>query len=169
MTAANLTLTKPALVFVTSDPTVPEHIELTYSWTPGDPFALQLIFSDGDDDGEGNTWNSSFELFFNASADPQSAAAPVLPAVPDSNGGAGPGGLHRLRRGHDPGDGRGGVPVITVICTYADGDTIITRFNGTLAEAQAYFVGKRFNIGSVEDNVQLCTGIELVADVDPEV
>jgi hypothetical protein len=61
------------------------------------------------------------------------------------------------------------VPVITVICTYADGDTIITRFNGTLAEAQAYFVGKRFNIGSVEDNVQLCTGIELVADVDPEV
>jgi hypothetical protein len=73
MTAANLTLTKPALVFVTSDPTVPEHIELTYSWTPGDPFALQLIFSDGDDDGEGNTWNSSFELFFNASADPQSA------------------------------------------------------------------------------------------------
>lgn len=70
----NHTLTKPALVFATTSPSEnAEHIELTYSWTVDDPFALQVTFDDVDADGEKNTWNSSFELFYNASVDPKSA------------------------------------------------------------------------------------------------
>jgi hypothetical protein len=49
--------------------------------------------------------------------------------------------------------------MITVICNYADGDTITTRFNGTPDEARAYFVGQTFNIGSVDDNMQRCISI----------
>lgn len=52
--------------------------------------------------------------------------------------------------------------MIAVRCTYADGDTVTTRFNGTLAEAEAYFLGHSFNIGAVEDNVQVCTAVDLI-------
>jgi len=51
--------------------------------------------------------------------------------------------------------------MITVTCTYADGDTITTRFNGTPEQAHAYFVGQTFNIGSVDDNMQQCVSIEV--------
>ena len=39
--------------------------------------------------------------------------------------------------------------------TYEDGNVITTRINGTIPEVQRYFaIGKKFNIGSVKDNVQ---------------
>lgn len=38
--------------------------------------------------------------------------------------------------------------MITVRCTYGDGDIIVTRINATLDEARAYFLGRWFNIGS---------------------
>lgn len=50
-------------------------------------------------------------------------------------------------------------PQITVKCAYANGDSITTRFNGTLNEARAYFLGQSFNIGAVEDNVQKCVDV----------
>lgn len=50
---------------------------------------------------------------------------------------------------------------ITLTCTYADGDTITTRFNGSPEDAQAYYVGKTFNIGSVDDNLQECVSITI--------
>lgn len=31
--------------------------------------------------------------------------------------------------------------------TFSNGDSLVTGFNGTLADARAYYVGNRFNIG----------------------
>ena len=45
---------------------------------------------------------------------------------------------------------------------YADGDEVITRFNGTVEEAERYYNGKVFNIGSVVDNLQKCNLIEIL-------
>ena len=52
--------------------------------------------------------------------------------------------------------------MITVKCTYSNGDTITTRFNGTLQEAEAYFLNKTFNIGSVADDMQRCIKVEQI-------
>jgi len=52
--------------------------------------------------------------------------------------------------------------MITVKCTYTNGDSIITRFNGTLQEAEAYFLNKTFNIGSVADDMQRCIKVEQI-------
>ena len=45
-------------------------------------------------------------------------------------------------------------------CTYANGDEVITRFNGTLQEAEAYFLNQIFNIGTDCDNMQKCIKVE---------
>lgn len=58
--------------------------------------------------------------------------------------------------------------MITVTCYYADGDTINTKFNGTPDQAHEYFVGKTFNIGSVDDNMQTCASITIDLSADPE-
>lgn len=51
--------------------------------------------------------------------------------------------------------------MIFVKCTYADGDTIKTGFNGTIDQAEKYFLGNIFNIGSgVKDNLQKCVEVE---------
>ena len=55
--------------------------------------------------------------------------------------------------------------VILVNCKYADGDSMITGFNGTLAEAKSYYEGKAFNIGLVDDNMQICTEVELASEL----
>ena len=34
--------------------------------------------------------------------------------------------------------------------TFADGNTITTGFNGTLADALAYYIGKSFNFGDTD-------------------
>lgn len=57
------------------------------------------------------------------------------------------------------------LPKITVKCYYENGDTITTDINATFKQAEAYYVDKVFNIGSlgcVNDNMQKCTHIELV-------
>jgi hypothetical protein len=46
--------------------------------------------------------------------------------------------------------------MIEIKCVYSNGDTVVTKFNGTFEEAKEYYVGNEFNIGSVEDNVQTC-------------
>ena len=50
--------------------------------------------------------------------------------------------------------------MITVKCTYTNGDSIITRFNGTLQEAEAYFLNQVFNVGTVYDDMQKCIKVE---------
>ena len=52
--------------------------------------------------------------------------------------------------------------MITVKCTYSNGDIIVTRFNGTLQEAEAYFLDKTFNVGTVYDNMQKCIKVEQI-------
>lgn len=46
-------------------------------------------------------------------------------------------------------------------CTYENGDSSTTGFNGTWEEAKNYYLGHYFNLGPVEDNLQKCVGIEL--------
>lgn len=50
--------------------------------------------------------------------------------------------------------------MIIVKCTYTNGDIITTRFNGTLQEAEAYFLNQVFNIGTVYDDMQKCIKVE---------
>ena len=51
--------------------------------------------------------------------------------------------------------------MITVKCTYENGEVITTRINATFEEAKAYFLGREFNIGSgADDNMQKCIKIE---------
>jgi len=53
---------------------------------------------------------------------------------------------------------------MTIKVNYANGDSITTRFNGTIEEATAYYVGEVFNIGVVSDNLQECNSIEVIND-----
>ena len=46
--------------------------------------------------------------------------------------------------------------------TFENGDTISTRMNGTKEEITAYYVGNKFNLGSVEDNMQAAVNVEFV-------
>lgn len=60
--------------------------------------------------------------------------------------------------------------MITVKCTYANGDYIETEINATLEEAQKYFLNKCFNLGTgadgePEDNLQKCVAVEEVEGV----
>jgi hypothetical protein len=51
--------------------------------------------------------------------------------------------------------------MITVRCTYGNGDTVDTRINLTFDEARAYFLGHRFNVGiGPSDNMQTCVSVE---------
>lgn len=54
--------------------------------------------------------------------------------------------------------------MMTVKINYQNGDFEYTRINATPDEARAYYVGKVFNIGSVSDNLQRCTSIEIMED-----
>lgn len=58
--------------------------------------------------------------------------------------------------------------MILIRCYYADGDSILTAFNGSYGEAESYYVGNVFNIGTVTDNIQVCNGIAFVDDVQEE-
>ena len=52
--------------------------------------------------------------------------------------------------------------MITVKAIFADGDSIITRINATEQEARTYYVGKKFNTGSVNDNLQTCVDLDVL-------
>jgi hypothetical protein len=49
-------------------------------------------------------------------------------------------------------------------CFYANGDTILTRFIGSRKQAREYFIGRVFNIGVVEDNLQTCVNIVILKE-----
>lgn len=58
--------------------------------------------------------------------------------------------------------------MITVKCFYENGNTVTTGINATFEEAEQYFVGKKFNLGTVQDDLQKCVKIALVQGVDSE-
>lgn len=47
---------------------------------------------------------------------------------------------------------------------FENGDSFITGFNGSLTEANDYYMGKTFNLGTVSDNLQRCISVEAVED-----
>ncbi len=52
----------------------------------------------------------------------------------------------------------------TVKVSYSNGDSIVTSINGTDNEIKAYFaIGRPFNIGSVDDNVQRVMALEFIS------
>ena len=56
--------------------------------------------------------------------------------------------------------------MISVKCTYSDGNTTTTRINETVKGAKKYFLGKWFNFGDndwgASDNIQQCIKVELI-------
>lgn len=54
--------------------------------------------------------------------------------------------------------------MLTVKCTYSNGDTIYTRINGTIETATNYFLGQWFNFGDTDskpyDDMQQCIKVE---------
>lgn len=60
--------------------------------------------------------------------------------------------------------------MITVKCTYSNGDTITTPINGTIETAENYFLGNWFNFGDNDfnerDNMQQCIKVDLVYNIE---
>ncbi|MDF2926180.1 MAG: hypothetical protein K0R57_5094 [Paenibacillaceae bacterium] len=53
--------------------------------------------------------------------------------------------------------------MLTIICYYEDGKSVVTSFNGTKQEAQEYYVGQAFNLGSGgREDFQLCVRVEML-------
>lgn len=50
----------------------------------------------------------------------------------------------------------------TVKVVFKNGDSVTTRINGTDKEIMAYYVGKVFNVGCVEDDLQEAIGVEFL-------
>jgi hypothetical protein len=45
---------------------------------------------------------------------------------------------------------------------FGNGDHFTTNINGTDEEIKAYYLGKWFNLGNVEDNMQQCVNVEII-------
>ena len=43
---------------------------------------------------------------------------------------------------------------------FENGDSFETGFNGTLDEARRYYLGRVFNLGTVDDGMQRCNSVE---------
>lgn len=55
--------------------------------------------------------------------------------------------------------------MILVHITFANGDTITTRFAGTEEQARRYYApGHSLNIGTVDDNIQPITAVEVLEE-----
>jgi len=52
--------------------------------------------------------------------------------------------------------------MIKIKCYFENGDIIISKINGTIQDAEKYYVEKVFNIGSIADNLQKCIKIEVL-------
>ena len=51
---------------------------------------------------------------------------------------------------------------MTVRVNFNNGDHLITRFNGTIEQAENYYVGNVFNIGSVQDDMQKAVSVRQI-------
>lgn len=52
--------------------------------------------------------------------------------------------------------------MVRVKIGFENGDSLVTRFNGTLEEAREYYMGRAFNLGVVDDNIQQCNKVERI-------
>ena len=53
--------------------------------------------------------------------------------------------------------------VFNVKCTFKNGDYFYTDFNAKTAEdVGKYYIGRKFNLGTVADNMQVCTKVEFI-------
>lgn len=43
---------------------------------------------------------------------------------------------------------------------FENGDSFETGFNGTLDEVRRYYLGRVFNLGTVDDDMQRCNSVE---------
>ena len=50
----------------------------------------------------------------------------------------------------------------TIKVHFSDGDSLVSKINGTTDEIENYFFGKVFNIGSVTDKLVKCVRIEFL-------
>lgn len=51
----------------------------------------------------------------------------------------------------------------TVKVTYDNGDSVITKINGTESDIRAYYIGKVFNIGTCGDLLVKAVSVEFLA------
>lgn len=52
--------------------------------------------------------------------------------------------------------------MVTIKATFDDGNSIVTRINCTIEEASAYYLGRMFNLGTVNDDMRCCVAVEEV-------
>jgi hypothetical protein len=45
---------------------------------------------------------------------------------------------------------------------FADGNYLFTSINGTVEEIRAYYLGKFFNIGTIEDNLVQAVDVQFI-------
>jgi hypothetical protein len=43
-----------------------------------------------------------------------------------------------------------------------NGDSFYTKVNGTKADIEKYYVGTIFNVGTINDDMQRCVGVEFL-------
>lgn len=55
------------------------------------------------------------------------------------------------------------IPVQQVRVWFEDGNSLVTRINGTREDVISYYVGNVFNVGVVEDNMVKCTSVHFLA------
>lgn len=59
--------------------------------------------------------------------------------------------------------------MITVKVHLENGDSFVTRINGTPEDAHKYYDGATLNMGTVSDDLQKVEKIEILTDSDKEV
>lgn len=51
--------------------------------------------------------------------------------------------------------------------TFDNGDSLVTRLNGTFEDACQYYIGSMFNLGVVDDDMHRCVKVEEISDQEP--
>lgn len=51
--------------------------------------------------------------------------------------------------------------------TFDNGDSLVTRLNGTIEDARKYYIGTVFNLGVVDDDMHRCVKVEEISDQEP--
>lgn len=52
----------------------------------------------------------------------------------------------------------------TIEVYFEDGDSIVTRINGTTEQIEQYYLNHIFNLGTSDDNMKKCVRIEFLED-----
>ena len=55
------------------------------------------------------------------------------------------------------------VTPLAIRVIFENGDYFYTAFNGTKEEIITYYIGKMFNLGNVDDDMQKCVAVEFLS------